>query len=366
MSRKVSLPPVEEVPAAHLEGRTIANGWVVGPMIDKAPGATGGTFSCCYTATNTDGRVGFLKALNFAAARTGARPFIDEIADFSRAYVFERDLLVDCAGRKLSRIVHLLDHGEASVPEAGPMLCHVPYLIFEPADGDINRYLMTSRRFDCAWAFRVMKHTFQGVEQLHSSHAAHQDLKPSNILTQADGKEMKLGDLGRAERRTVDGPWCEASIPGAVTYAPPEMLYGRFTRSWEERRAADMYLAGSIGAHLFLGHCLTAHLVALLPPECHPLRWEGSFEALLPALHNAHGEIIQQLHTVVLDSSGDADLTDRFVACIQQTTNPDPGQRGHPKDRAAHTSSYDVRRYVSIMNMLMCRAEYMLAGRDSG
>ena len=71
MSTVGDLPPVEEAPAAHLEGRDLGNGWVVGQRATRDPGATGGTFSISYTVTHRDGRKGFLKALNFPAASVG-------------------------------------------------------------------------------------------------------------------------------------------------------------------------------------------------------------------------------------------------------------------------------------------------------
>ena len=88
----------------------------------------------------------------------------------------------------------MLEHGEVRVDEAG-FLKDVPYLILELADGDIRAFQATLNAFDAAWALRVIKHVIEGVEQLHSAQTAHQDLKPSNVLTEKSGTEMKLGDL---------------------------------------------------------------------------------------------------------------------------------------------------------------------------
>jgi len=172
--------------------------------------------------------------LNFAAASAGPGTLADRINQFTAAYIFERDLLHECRNRRLSRVVQLLEHGEVRVKDAG-FLKDVPYLILELADGDIRAFQSTLNAFDAAWALRVIKHVIEGVEQLHLAQTAHQDLKPSNVLTQKSGTEMKLGDLGRADRVGQHGPWSSLKIPGAIAYAPPEQHYGHFTGTWEER-----------------------------------------------------------------------------------------------------------------------------------
>lgn len=361
------LPPIQEVPAAHLEGRDLGNGWSVGARTTRDPGASGGQFSVSYAATHRDGRRAFLKALNFQAAATGPGSVVDRLNQFTSAYIFERDLLADCRDRRMSRVIRMIDHGQISVPEAATFLSEVPYLIFELADGDIRTFQARSEDFDCAWVFRVMKHTLEGVEQLHAAQTAHQDLKPSNVLTQEHGQEMKLGDLGRAEKRGAEGPWSELTIPGATTYAPPEQQYGSFGKSWEERRAADLYLAGSLGAQLFLGHCMSVLIQEGLPVQFRLQNWSGSFAEVLPYLRTAHNSVVPELERVVHQRTSEERIAEQFADAIGQMTDPDPAGRGHPRDRAARTSSYGVRRYVSLMNLLSSQAHYrMRSGRLSG
>lgn len=361
-----SLPPIGEVPAAHLAGQVLPSGWVVGDLVQRADGATGGHFSICYAAAHPDGRAGFLKALNFNAIPQGAEPLVDQFNRFTSAFIFERDLLSDCVNRRLTRVVRILDSGEAIVPAAGPLFSRVPYLILEPADGDVRGFQAQISTFDVAWVFRVLKHTFQGVEQLHAGMATHQDLKPSNVLTQDSGREMKIGDLGCADRQGMNGPRTDRVIPGAATYAPPEQQYSNFGRTWEERRASDMYLAGSLGVQLFLDHCLSALLQKQLPDAFRLGTWRGFYRDLLPYLRNAHAEVMELLRSQVQLESRDSEMTELFVTCIQQMTDPDPALRGHPRDRAAKTSSYDMRRFVSVMNLLMTKAEARLKRTDSG
>lgn len=364
------LPPIDEVPAAHLEGRTLGDGWVVITRVRRDPGSTGGCHSVPYLATHEDGTQAFLKALNFnAVATAGPGTLVDRLNHFTEAYIFERDLFAECGNNRLSRVVRMLAHGEVIVQEAGPLLREVPYLIFEMADGDIRSHQARLRSFDAAWALRAMKHVIEGVDQLHSNHTAHQDLKPSNVLTQEGGKEMKLGDLGRADRRGMEGPWSAEDIPGALIYAPPEQQYGSGSRSWEDRRAADVYLAGSLGAQLFLGHCMSALLQEHVQPEFRLKGWRGApgwygtFEEVVPALEASHAVVLEALLQAATQQIGHADIAESFTAAIGQMTNPDPARRGHPKDRAARTSSYSLKRFVGTMNTLSAQADHRLVGR---
>ena len=355
------LPPIGEVPAAHLAGRNVGNGWMAGQRVTRDPGASGGAFSVSYTATNVDGREGFLKALNFAAASVGPGTLADRMNQFTAAYIFERDLLLECRNRKMSRVVRMLEHGEVRVEDAG-FLKDVPFLILELADGDIRAFQSTLTSFDAAWTLRVIKHVIEGVEQLHSVQTAHQDLKPSNVLTQKSGTEMKLGDLGRADRLGQHGPCSGLTIPGAIVYAPPEQQYGSFTGTWEERRAGDMYLTGSLAAQLFLGHCMSALLQDRIQHEFRATVLNGTFAAALPALKAAHALVMESLDQAAETHIGHS-ASETLAVVVSQMTHPDPASRGHPKDRRARTTSYSLRRYTGTLNTLMAQAEYRLAGR---
>lgn len=55
-------------PAEQLKGMTLPNGWTVREIATRKPNATGGFFSQGYNAVNTDGREGFLKALDYTKA----------------------------------------------------------------------------------------------------------------------------------------------------------------------------------------------------------------------------------------------------------------------------------------------------------
>ncbi len=174
---------------------------------------------------------------------------------------------------------------------------------------------------------------------------------------------MKLGDLGRAQRRDLPGPNMDRAVPGAVSYAPPEQLYGAFRGSWEERRAGDVYHLGSLVVQLFLGHNFTTLLQQQLPPPFRLNQWQGDFRGALPYLRTAHAEVLKEFEEVVQARTGRERMTADLVCAVREMTDPDPALRGDPRDRAARTSSYAVRRYVSLFNRLAAEAEAALLGR---
>jgi serine/threonine protein kinase len=174
---------------------------------------------------------------------------------------------------------------------------------------------------------------------------------------------MKLGDLGSAERRGLPGPNADCNVPGAVAYAPPEQLYGAFSGSWEERRASDVYHLGSLAVQLFIGHNITTILHHQLPTGFRWGQWQGDFAGVLPYLRTAHAEVLREFEEVVQARTGRDRMTAELVGAVSQMSDPDPALRGHPRDRAASTSSYAVRRYVSLFNRLAAEAEAALIGR---
>jgi serine/threonine protein kinase len=82
----------------------------------------------------------------------------------------------------MDRVIRLLADGTISVPEAD-FPSSAQYLIFELADGDIRKTMDAAQQFDLAWALRTFHHITTGLMQLHKAGTAHQDLKPSNVLT---------------------------------------------------------------------------------------------------------------------------------------------------------------------------------------
>lgn len=192
----MSSPPISARPAMRLEGVSLQKGWTVGPLIPRAATQTGGCFSCSYRVTRPNGAPAFLKAMDYTAALLSNDP-ATELNRLTSAFLFERELLQECANRGMSRIVRAIDSGKVLVGDQT-----VEYLIFEEAKGgDIRTYLDGLSQFNLAWTMTCIHSISVGVQQLHNAGIAHQDLKPSNVLHFPDEGE-KLADLGRAWHQT--------------------------------------------------------------------------------------------------------------------------------------------------------------------
>lgn len=215
--------------------------WRVTERLFRGPDATGGNFSIPYAVEGIDetnlGYVGFLKALDLTVVGDMPLPVADAFQLVTQAYVFERDLVLDCAARNMRNVVVGLDAGEVIVDQPGvnPILKSVPYIVFERADGDV-RALMEQKlsSFDAAWIFRVLHGTANGLRQLHQAGISHQDIKPSNVMS--FGEVAKIGDLGRASVQGEAGLFDQGDFAGDRSYAPPEFLYGEINGDDRARR----------------------------------------------------------------------------------------------------------------------------------
>ena len=209
------------------------------------------------------------------------------------------------------------------------------------------------------WCLLTLHHVTVGIQQLHSQpKVAHQDLKPSNVLTHASGRHMKLGDLGSAERIDSSGPNATDPAPGDATYAPPEQLYGAFDGTWDSRKICDVYQIGGIMAHLLVGHGATALLVDEMPDEMKPLRSNRRFQDVLPQLQHAHSTIAHAFAETLRDSIGDPKIVDPLVKAFSELTNPDPNLRGHSHNIRSGLQQADLQRYVSLFDRLEKRARF--------
>lgn len=334
----------DDTPAQRLRGVVLDTGWTIKDQIPRHRAATGANFSVPYVVSR-NGRKAFLKAMDYAAALRGQDP-ATTLQSMTEAYVIERDLLIRCKHRQLSRIVRMLDYGTHRVGSQPAEV--VQYIIFEMADGDIRTMISSSDRFDLAWSLRTMHQCTAALRQLHSIDIAHQDIKPSNLLT-FDNSVVKVADLGSASHaQTVPD---EIGFAGDKTYAPPEILYGDVAdASWHSRRLTDMYMLGSIIMYLFSGAAMTPSLFDRMSSNYWPGNWRGSYLDVLPYVTHAFSAILNDIRERSESCASD------LATIIQQLCDPNRERRGHPKDRKRHQCSLE--RYVSKLNLLATRAEW--------
>lgn len=319
-------------PAELLQGMELNRKWRVTEQLVRSPDATGGNFSIPYAVegigeTNL-GYVGFLKALDLSVVGDMPFPVADAFQLVTQAYVFERDLVLDCASRNMRNVVVGLDAGEVVVDQPGvnPILKSVPYIVFERADGDV-RALMEQKisSFDAAWIFRVLHGTANGLRQLHQAGISHQDLKPSNVMS--FGEVAKIGDLGCASVQGESGLFDQGNFAGDRSYAPPEFLYGEINGDDRaRRRAGDMYQLGSMLVFLFSGAGLTPLIGAELDPAFHWRIWPRDYRNVLPFLRDAFDEVVD-----LLALSVPKELRTDVVRLVRELCDPDPLLRGKPE-----------------------------------
>lgn len=350
-------------PAEALLGTDLENGWHVCERVARPCDATGGTFSVPYVVERghkSERERAFLKALDFTSIMEARLPLVDALQNATNAYAFERDLVLRCSGRRMSNVVRALDAGEvdidvATVDPKYTLLTRVPYLIFEAADGDV-RAMMERRTssFESALAFRILHGVANGIRQLHEADIAHQDLKPSNVMTFSN--VAKVGDLGRASPAD-GGPFDHLEIAGDYTYAPPELLYHEIHPDDRvRRRATDLYHLGSLAVFFFAGAGLTTLIEAKLHEAFHWRTWPRDYRNALPYVRDAFDRVIvnlaPRLPGVV---RGD------FVRVVRELADPDPLQRGSPSSGSG-TRRYFLDRYVSAFDLLARRSELSMQG----
>lgn len=339
----------DPTPAKRLSGVTLDHGWIVGNRMPITHDATGGNFSIPYTASR-NGHTVFLKAMDYTAALHEADP-AKALQSMTEAFIFERDLLNRC--KRLSRVVRMLDHGTY---KAGHQPADVvQYIIFEMADGDVRKMIRSSNRFDLAWALRAMHQSTAALRQLHSIDIAHQDIKPSNLLTFGQNN-IKVADLGRASERSAIPRPADFEFAGDRGYAPPEILYGSNANDWQTGRlASDIYMLGSMILFLFSGAAMTPSLLNKLAASHRPPNWHGPYNDIMPYLIHSMSDIVNSIR------KRRESCSEAVATAIQQLCHPDPAQRGHPKDR--RRNQFSLERYVSQFDLLARRAEWSLRYR---
>jgi serine/threonine protein kinase len=344
-------------PAKQLVGKQLDGGWKVLDYAVRKPTATGSCFSQGYIVEHTDGRKGFLKALDYTAAF--ASPSAPDVLNaMTKAYVFERDLCKKCS--HLSRIARAIDEGYVHTNANSPFH-RVDYLIFELAEGDVRAHLDAQAVLDVIFALKTLHHIATGLEQLHRANIAHQDVKPSNVLVYAGGIGSKITDLGRAWDPENPGPHDSYPVAGDPAYAPPELACwanpGAIPPDPKMRRfGCDLYHLGSMVVFLFCRVHMNALLCANLPDPHLPGNWGGSYQEVLPylqaAFHVALDRFVDQLPDF---------LRPDLRQIVTQLCEPDPTRRGHPMNR--NGNQFALERYVSQFDLLAYRAAYFLKRR---
>lgn len=340
-------------------GVELPRGWRVIKEASRSKTATGGHFSAGYIAENDDGRLGFMKAMDYSGAFALGVDTAGMLNVITSAYLFERQVCEKCSSSRMKRVVHAIDSFEVIANVKDPY-SKVVCLIFERADGDIRAHLDASKAFDVAFILRLLHQVTTGLEQMHRSDIAHQDLKPSNVLMFSDNAGAKVADLGRAWSKEHAAPHDDLGVAGDMGYAPPELLYNDVPAANTARRfGCDAYLLGSLVVFMFARVHATSLIVKNLDPAHRPGFWGGSYRDVLAYVQSAFSETIVEFEAEVPE-----DYRSELGRMVKELCDPDPLRRGHPKNGRNPAGQFCLDRYVSEFDLLARKAEIrMTAGK---
>ncbi len=329
-------------PVDSLAGLTLTDGYEVVKRINPPAQATGGFFSEQYLVEKKNKEY-FLKAFDFSSALHTPDP-IQEINNMTKAFIAERDILEKCKKRKLSKVSLPVASGSTQVPGFAGLDAIVYYLIFEKAKTDIRSQLSNLNNIDMAWCFRSLHNAATGIQQLHISNVAHQDLKPSNILIFESEKE-KISDLGRASDLVIESANDELCMPGDRGYAPFEQFYKiKYSNDFTKRFSIDMYHLGSLFFSYFLQMSATQSITLNLKKANNKIPLGKDFTHDLPLIINAFQDSM-----IALEAELSKYLTKTLaetISIINELCHPDPDKRGNPKTFIRSYGQFDLQRYI--------------------
>jgi serine/threonine protein kinase len=326
-------------PAGQLLGITLQTGWKLVQKLQRVPGGSGSNFGVGYKAERQVGSVterAFVKAIDFVKALNAADPFV-ELLKLTTQAVFEREAMELCEERRLSRLIKLKSSEYVNLDPGKNPMNQVLCLVMEDGHGDIRRQITQVGGLPSSVVLHVLEDMALGLAQLHRHGVAHQDVKPSNVITMTDmnvatNNLFKVADLGRVVRKDKLGPYDQMSWPGDKNYAPPERWYGFVPPQWSDaREASDAYMLGSLACFLFSGVTMQALMHRDLAPAMHPKNWSGSFnDSLIQVLRSQQFKIIANDIAPTIHSS----VRDGVVSIIKDLVEPDPMRRGDKRARA--------------------------------
>lgn len=163
----------------------------------------------------------------------------------------------------------------------------VAYLVMEYVEGqDLKHHLDRGLTFTLEQTVRIMRDLLSALAYAHAQNIVHRDVKPANLLIEADGR-IKLADFGVARMQDAgDATRTRGTMVGTLKYMSPEQVQGQ---SVDAR--ADLFSAGIVLYQLltarqpFTGDnefAIIAQIIGVDPPA--PSTWQPGLPPAVDAL----------------------------------------------------------------------------------
>lgn len=168
--------------------------------------------------------------------------------------VFEKIQLAKRALREITLLRHFAGHenitGLIDVDAISPDFDEI-YLFMEPMEADLHQIIKSGQSLSNEHVQYFLYQILRGMKFIHSASVIHRDLKPGNLLVNADC-ELKICDFGLSrgfESRADENPTHLTEYVATRWYRAPEIMLA-FKRY---NTAIDVWSIGCILAELLLG-----------------------------------------------------------------------------------------------------------------
>ncbi|WP_062381070.1 serine/threonine-protein kinase [Demequina pelophila] len=145
----------------------------------------------------------------------------------------------NAAGLLHENIAQVYDFGEHA---------RTPYLVMELVEGEpLSSILERERTLDEARLVTLLRHSCHGLSAAHAAGVMHRDVKPGNLLVQADD-HVKITDFGVSRGTDQTTLTATGMVMGTAQYLAPELALGK-----PATPVSDLYALGIIAYEAVVG-----------------------------------------------------------------------------------------------------------------
>ncbi len=122
------------------------------------------------------------------------------------------------------------------------------YIVMEHVDGQtLKQYILQNSSLQVEKTINIMRQLTSAISHAHQNHIVHRDIKPHNILIDANGT-VKITDFGIAMALSATSITQTNSVLGSVHYLSPEQARGGMAN-----KKSDIYSLGIVMFELLTG-----------------------------------------------------------------------------------------------------------------